>query len=248
MIDPDVISHVAEVVRVEAATQSRFAALYRADVVTHAVPFVGDITTATHITVGVNPSATEFIDRRWPCSMTTVELANRLLAYFDSPVPPHPWFAGWEAALSLLGVSYKAGAAHLDLSPRATASMGSTDQGAFAEMISQDIATFFAALSLCRSVRGLLLAGCVTKRWYAHHFLRRAAPRFGFTLSELSSTTGQARTARLMLKGPSISLPVFFCSVSPSARQGVQLLHARVREHAAWIQTWPLRLVSRPPT
>ncbi len=236
---PGLQAYVARVVDHERRTRPRFEQLYRSDVITHPIPFFGDICTASILTVGVNPSATEFIDRRWPQNLSAVELADRLHAYFLTTAPPsHAWFEGWQEALAILGVSYRNGAAHLDLSARATVSMGATDQVQFARMVEEDVEAFFDALPFCRAARALLLAGCVTKRWYADDFLRRVAPRFGFTLSKLSATSGRARTSHLQLDGPNVSLPVFFCSVSPSAREGKAFLALRIRENASLIGSW----------
>jgi hypothetical protein len=238
-VTEEVQAYVDGIVAYEAKTRGQFASLYRADVTAHPVPFFGNISKAVLLTVGVNPSATEFVGRNWPQRIPSAELAARLHSYFDgAPVPPHPWFEAWEQALASLRLSYRAGLAHLDLSPRATISMGALDPAAFSEMVEQDVESFFGVLPLCREARGLVLAGCVTKRWYAHRFLQRVAPRFGFALSEKSATAGPAKTSLLRLTGPDLSLPVFFCSVSPSARQNRELLSMRVSENAATIRTW----------
>ena len=242
MTESNLISHVEKVIQIEESTRSRFSSLYRADVNSHPIPFFGDINNAIYITVGVNPSATEFINRDWPISISPTDLTFRLINYFDCETPYHPWFDGWEESLSLLGVSYRKGVAHLDLSPRATVAMQSADPTFFLKMISEDIETFFNVLPFCRSARGLLMAGTVTKFKYAYQVLYEAAPRFGFNLKTIKpTTTGKARTAYLKLQSNKFNLPVFFCSVSPSAPQGPQLLCSRVKENLEWIQSWPLR-------
>jgi hypothetical protein len=116
--------------------------------------------------------------------------------------------------------------------------MAASDQSAFGAMIENDVESFFDLLPLCAEVRCLLLAGCVTKRWYMHDFLRRTAPRFGFSLHETSGTAGRASTSILRMTGRRVSLPVFFCSVSPSARQNHALLPRRVADNADVIRGW----------
>ena len=73
----------------------------------------------------------------------------RLKNYFiNSATPPHLWFHKWSVPLQHLGVSYAQGTvAHLDLSPRATASMETTNQRLFTDMVAEDIKWFFGLLS-----------------------------------------------------------------------------------------------------
>jgi hypothetical protein len=76
---------------------------FRASVVLHPIPFFGNLESAEVLTIGVNPSSTEFEPwRDWPEQrMTSEDLSNRLLDYFRRPHPkPHPWFADIEEALA----------------------------------------------------------------------------------------------------------------------------------------------------
>lgn len=215
-----------------ATSESRYVSLLRSGVVGHPIPFFGNPETAAIITIGVNPSAGEFVNRKWPAEMPPSTLTSRLAGYFaDAPVPPHPWFEGWGRALEVLGSSYQTTAAHVDLSPRATAAMGSVpDWKHFLEMVEEDVAWFFRLLPLCREARLLLAAGCVTKRWYMNDFIKRMAPAYGFRLEGEATTSGPGRSGLHRLVGPSVDLPLFFCSVSPSARKK-ELLVQRVAEH-----------------
>src|SRR4051812_36917340 len=108
---PQVTSYLSDVVAYEASTRSHFISLYRSDVIVHPLPLFGDVSSARLLTVGVNPSATEFIGRNWPTEISAANLAARLTQYFEyDPVPPHDWFNGWREALMALGASYEAGA------------------------------------------------------------------------------------------------------------------------------------------
>lgn len=207
----------------------------RADgAITHPIPFFGDISTALVLTVGVNPSATEFVNRDWPGHLRAEELAARLLSYFaaGAPVPPHPWFAKWTEPLSALGVAHGQGAAHIDLSPRATRSMSVCPVDRFLTMMHRDVSSFFATLAVCREARLLVLAGTVTKRHYLHRYLARAAPEYGYAVSIDEETRGPAPVAMGTLRGRRCSLPFFFCGVSPSAR-GASALGRRLRERSS---------------
>ena len=148
-------------------------------------PFFGDIKRARVLTVGVNPSAKEFLLKRdWPEAMAASELKDRLQQYFQlgSP-PPHEWFQTWNRALVSLEVTYQDGAAHIDLSPRATTSMGNAVRNGnsklFAGMVEQDAKWFFKLLSECSKARLLLFAGCIPGS-YISEFMERFAPNHGF--------------------------------------------------------------------
>jgi hypothetical protein len=202
------------------ATASRFAALYHPNRKVCPVPFFGDVRKATVITVGVNPSADEFLpNRRWQEDPDALYLERRLLAYFTTaPAPPHPWFATWTDALSIISCSYTATAAHLDLSPRPTIPMSEAPRGLFKEMVEHDVRWFFELLKHCPKARLLMLAGCATHGLYMHEFLSRNAPRFGCVLGGSVERGGKGRVSLNTLEVSGRRLPVFFCSVSPSAR------------------------------
>lgn len=231
-------TYVASVVANVESSWPRYSQFARTQVATHPIPFFGDIESARVLTLGVNPSAEEFVGRNWPSTLGAADLSQRLVAYFRHATPPHPWFATWNDALASLGASFSSGAAHLDLSPRATAAMGSTkDWRAFAEMIEFDSASFFGVLPFCIGARALLMSGCVTKRWYISDFVARIAPQHGYRLIGSSDRSGAGRVGFFKLEGHGRTLPVFFCSVSPSARTG-NILVQRVLQHQAQIMSW----------
>jgi len=106
-------------------TDHLFSENYVPDRHTEPIPFFGDPSQARVLTIGVNPSAAEFIGDRWPTAeLTPEDLTDRLCSYFVRQHPPaHPWFESWTEALTLLDCDYRQNAAHLDLSSRATKSV-----------------------------------------------------------------------------------------------------------------------------
>jgi len=82
-------------------------------------PYFGDPFRARILTVGLNPSHTEFDERaRWNPNMEPNEIAARLYAYFHPRVAPmHRWFEPLEKGLLYVGCSYERDAAHVDLCP-----------------------------------------------------------------------------------------------------------------------------------
>jgi len=205
---------------------------YEKGLITYPIPFFGNIETAKILTVGVNPSNGEFKNRGWPEKLSTQSLAERLLNYFSlETIPPHPWFRDWDEAVNILNHSYKKGeVAHLDLSPRATIPMGQApNQIKFLDMVKKDIEWFFRILPLCRNAKLLMMAGSVTKKYYINNLIQEQAEEHGFDLLFKFKGSGQGPTCIHKLKGNNLNLPVFFCGVSPSARNS-QLLVQRINE------------------
>jgi hypothetical protein len=103
-----------------------FDLLFRTGFPRHPIPFFGRLETARVLTVGLNPSTTEFEARRcWLYELTTERLAQRLYNYFKLPYPPpHPWFGDLHQGLRIINCSYDAGAAHIDASPWPTLGPG----------------------------------------------------------------------------------------------------------------------------
>lgn len=210
----------------------------RRGVVGHPIPFFGDPVTAQALTVGVNPSAEEFAATRWPNEISAERLCRRLQQYFQQrEAPAHPWFTKWAEVLSPLGYDYTRNLAHLDISPRATMSMGSApDQAAFVRMLEADAGWMFRLLPLCANVRMMFLAGAVSKKEYMFEFLRRVAPRFDFSLEmqRFVTTETKRQSPRLLrLCGRGVNLPVFFVSNSPSSRQVQRMLDDFARSYQA---------------
>lgn len=230
----DVLLHVSKTAR-------PYEELFWPGVPWHPIPFSGDVLGARVLTVGINPSASEFTSRRVPVKKDALGLEQHLVKYFTRE--RHPWFETWSEALGSLGVSYRDGAAHVDLSPRATKSMSSFKDadGAklFTEMLEADVCKFFELLKQCRSARALLLAGCLPKgKGYVNEFLIRVARRHGFRLEGKAEQSGEGRIGFYRLYGPAgIELPAFFCSMSPSGRKK-KLLVTRVRANRERISSW----------
>lgn len=235
----ELIDYLSRVIPQIDDSHSRFERFNQPGVTTHPIPFFGDLRSARVITVGVNPSSGEFINRRWPAQISASELAHRLTNYFtNAPVPPHRWFDTWQNAMAQIGISYATSAAHVDLSPRATASMGSiADWKGFCEMVDHDARWFFELLPLCRSAQVILMAGCVTKRWYINDFISKIARSYGYRLTGSAESVGEGRVGVHRLIGPGIDLPVFFCSVSPSGFKK-NLLVERVTQNHNTILGW----------
>lgn len=102
--------------------RQRHGKILRKDIPLHPVPFFGAIQQARVITIGFNPSSTEFDERgRWPQQISADDLAQRLLDYFREPtITPHHWFADLQQAMMYLQCPYQLCAAHVDVSPWTT--------------------------------------------------------------------------------------------------------------------------------
>lgn len=196
----------------------------RPGVPTHPIPFFGRLHEAGVLTVAMNPSAGEFApDRRWPTAMSAAELTQRLLGYFtDAPVQPHPWFEKAETPLRPLSLRYTGSVAHLDVVPRATRTLVGSDADidAFLAVARADAWVFFNALDLATRARLVILTGTLTKRYYVDAWLSRQAPTFGWQLGKIDdrSIGRPGWTFHSLRNKAGRDVPVFFTSVSPSAR------------------------------
>ncbi len=212
-------------------TWGRFQELRVNAIAEHPIPFFGPASNAQVLTVGVNPSATEFVDRHWPAQLSPEDLQARLTGYFTAaPCSPHLWFSRWQESLSVLGLTYGRDVAHVDLSPRPTKAMQTCSQMLFCSMVEHDAQWFFKLLPFWTKVRLLLLAGCVTNRYYLHEFLAHIAPGYGYSISPKPLRGGRGRIGYHLLSGHGRQIPFFFCSVSPSATNW-QLLTQRTTEN-----------------
>ncbi len=220
---------VRVVMEIVACTNDAFRINFPSDLKTHPIPFFGNLLTAKVVTIGVNPSADEFVARNWPDTLDAEALTKRLLRYFDTPPGPHPWFMPWIEALGLLGADYARGeAAHLDLSPRATISMSSVpDAGVFLGMVSHDIRWLFEFLQECPSACLLMAAGTVTDRWYLNQFLALHCRQHDAEIAPFPDQND--RSALYEFLGSGKTLPLFFSSVSPSDPKRAHVLVENVR-------------------
>ena len=227
------ISFLKQAIDTVEKTGARYAAVKKSNVANPPIPYFGNPSTAVIATIGVNPSETEFELGRWCEPIRGADdLDSILIGYFtNATVPPHSWFKGWTNCLSILGHAYERDSCHLDLSPRATKSMGRQDPALFMDMVFSDLALFFSALKLCTRLRGALMAGSVTKRFYMDEFLRKYAPGHDFELRVRTRFEAKRRapTALYNLTGPVRSVPVFFCSSGPGAWDKGERLASEVR-------------------
>jgi hypothetical protein len=194
------------------------------------IPFFGNLQSpdVKFFTIGANPSAGEFYRRDWPeGDLTPAQLGERLLHYFDDEqiTAPHPWFSIWNTALAPLGIRYGHNLAHLDLSYRATRSMG-TLRGElgdlFQKMVTEDSQFFFQLLKLVLpNARGLLMAGTAGQLYMDRLFKQIAkenAPNFQLNHVQNLHPGPRARIEILQLRWAERFVPVLFCSSSPSDR------------------------------
>ena len=208
------------------ATKERFGSLLRTDVNAHPLPYFGDPLSARFATFGVNPSAAEFTWSRWPkATMSVAELDERCAEYFKNPdAPAHPWFDGYVPTLNLLGHAYETDTVHLDLSPRATKSMGSVDRGQFLQMIEADMIWFLDSLGLCQNLKAAIMSGSVTGKYYFDEFLLAKLPKpFSIKLRTRFEMKQRGATALYDVSGPGLNVAVLFCCKSPSGDKGAFL-------------------------
>ncbi len=240
-------NYLSDVLLYVKRTEAPYARLYCPGVRWHPIPFSGDVLGARVLTVGVNPSASEFKNGCGRVEIEASGLERHLVNYFKGG-QTHRWFDTWTEALSSVGVSYRGGsAAHLDLSPRATMSMSSFKDKesvtCFNKMLDDDVSHFFDLLKHSHSAQALFLAGCAG-RWYMNEFLRRVAPVHGFHLEveKEPESSGDAKVGfyRLLSERWGIDIPIFFCSVSPSAQTARQrnLLIDQIKANRARISSW----------
>ena len=214
---------------------NRFAGLMRPGLTTWPIPFFGPLSEAEVITIGVNPSWTEFNHLRWRYIRTERDAVALLWNYFQSD--PHRWFTTWETALNHLNCSYSVGhgfrAAHVDVSFRATVAMGAvSDSELFRRMVKHDLPHFAATLRQAEKVRLVLLSGAVTDRFYINEFLGRFLPSELLSLRGSFSRTSQpgpGKTSYHTFDGFRC-VPAFFCSCSPGSKNP-ELLVRRVQEN-----------------
>jgi len=192
------------------------------------IPFFGDIRTARVLTIGVNPSPTEFNPPRWGQIANDTQWAHRLLNYFLTPgVPWHEWFLPWEASLRLLGCSYEnRTAAHIDLSPRSTNVMNQIPDALrpnFCGMVDGDVHWLYELLPFAPSARLIISAGGMIEpapeRWLTiGKYIERQAHLHGAIIEQVSGRS------RLVSNSGGVSLPIQSFSSGPAAKDKFKLI------------------------
>lgn len=233
----DLSALLDELIHHVGSTNGRWAANFKKGVRTHPIPFFGDLATAEVLTVGLNPSATEFEGRGWPTEVTGAGLQDRLGSYFSRQ--PHPWFRAWEAALGRIGASYKRNAAHLDVSPRATVSAGDApDRELFEQMLAADLPWMLRFIKAAPGARLILLCGTASQWYYVNEFVKRHLPAAVARLDgSVRRPPGSGKVWRHSLVVGERRIPVWSCSTSPSDRRQPGLLAQRIEADAAWLSS-----------
>ena len=121
-LNPALINFVRQLQAEKIGVQNRYEEIIP-DIPFHPIPFFGVLDKARVITVGLNPSPTEFMEAgRWPMNpFTPYNLTRRLVDYFRlHHTAPHHWFAELQWSLEILHCPYTFAAAHVDVSPWTT--------------------------------------------------------------------------------------------------------------------------------
>ena len=121
-LNSNIVNFVGQLQSEKDSFRAQYEAILRPGIPLHPIPFFGVIENARVVTIGLNPSSTEFENNRWPTtSLNPCELTRRLVDYFRlSHTPPHHWFAELQWSLEILCCPYHLAAAHVDLSPWTT--------------------------------------------------------------------------------------------------------------------------------
>lgn len=157
----ELIELVGQIIENIQITNSEFQKLYQHCLPKYPLPFFGDLENAEIITVGVNPSSTEFGPwRSWPDGFNAAQVAGRLVDYFKISNPkPHPAFAYSEEALNIINCSYAWNAAHIDLSPRATLVANQENAALFFQMLEMDLVWIPKLLALAKNCQQIWFIG-----------------------------------------------------------------------------------------
>ena len=243
-VSPLELELVITALRIPEETAGRYSELAPLNFQCHPIPFFGSLDRASVITLGLNPSTHEFTSaRNWPLQITAEQLASRLVNYWTPNSPgSHPWFKPWSTVLGELGTSYFEGAAHLDLSPRATNSRKNRLRSLFVDMLQIDSAIWIEALRRAPNCRLVLAAGSATNRDYINQFISKMLRLTGVRLEapwRPAGGEGQTVFQTICLPGGR-KIPFFFCSTGPTIRKGSVLVDAcreRINELKQYYRT-----------
>jgi hypothetical protein len=221
---------VKEIQREVARTDSAYKENFVPGLITHPIPYFGNLEEADVLTIGLNPSPGEFVKGRWPDrTLAPEKLACELHNYFQRiNVPWHPWFDKWSTAFRRLdeALRYEKGkVAHVDLSPRATKVASQAPKpDVFAKMIQHDLQWLPALLECAKSVQILFIAGAVNKKKYLIEFLAKHGPENHISVIRRDSNRRRS-LGFYELRFCSRCFRVFFSGSGPSARdQGAKLV------------------------
>ena len=186
------------------------------------IPFFGNIQTAKIITIGANPSSTELKNNEWSETMSSSQIKGKLVDYFNDN--PHKWFDTYELALGKIGYSYFDGsAAHFDLCPWATMSLGLLDKDKktdkVIELFKESINSFKNLIINHVKANHVLMTGTVTKNFYIDDFIvkhinEKNIELFNKQQIKMNSPFVNSYT----LKISNYETKALFISISPSSR------------------------------
>ncbi len=232
-MDEVVSKLLADLLKAAPGVRKQFGDLFDPSLATIPIPFFGDLLNAKVVTIGVNPSDGEIRDNRWPQQIDVPTLYNRLIQYFNNPrVRPHSWFETWEQALREIGVSYKNGSVvHIDIFPWATRPISKLPTERCLTMATESLPSFWQSMLSVSNLQLILMAGTITNRYYLHEFLAKSIFPKDISLNGAIPRGRDGFVGYLQLRLANKQIPVFFCSISPSAINNRYKLPERVREN-----------------
>jgi hypothetical protein len=220
----DATSLVYDLMAQSAAVRSSYAHLFADGKPGVPVPFFGELAAAQVATIGLNPSDTEFHNGRWDGVEGADRVAARLTQYFSNAnVEPHKWFKTWSDALKHIGVSYASGsAAHIDVCPWATMPMSKfqdkQDKSDFTALVKSSAESFKRCLQMASQLRLILIAGTVNNGCYLNEYLQSLRLEGMELKGSCKRPGGRGFVLQHQLCISEREIPVYFFSVSPSAR------------------------------
>ncbi len=158
------VSHLAEIQKSSASIPLQTKAAFGIKPIP--IPFFGNIDHARIVTVGLNPSSTEFAPwREWDATNDARELTFRMVNYFRlagvNLPPAHRWFGEISESMHILKCPQALLAAHIDFCPWATVNSQIKDWSGFFGFIDEQMLSWLGkTVQRCRnSARLLLIVG-----------------------------------------------------------------------------------------